>query len=139
MSPQFIGVDIVRIERFFAWSTYSEEKLRRVLSQREIEKAKTKGDQQAAFFAGRFAAREALYKALSQYCLQTQRPPFAFATLAPCIAIINEATWGLPELHLDRKVFFTKTGTYLPALTTSISIAHEGEYAVATVLLTIVD
>ena len=140
MLPYAIGIDLVRIARFDAWTSYTNEQLRRIFSLKEIEKAASKGAKKAEFLAGRFAAREAFYKALCQLlCAQNESiKPFTFAALAPCIQITNDERWGLPTIHIEFDAFFKKTGISLPSFNASLSIAHEGEYAFATVLLTII-
>lgn len=60
-----IGVDTVDIERFALWHTYTQKMLRRIFSQEEIDYCLSDNSKSAQRFAVRFAAREALYKALS--------------------------------------------------------------------------
>lgn len=60
-----IGIDTVEIERFALWYTYTPQKLRRIFSPEEIDYCLAQHKKSAERFAVRFAAREALYKALS--------------------------------------------------------------------------
>lgn len=66
-----IGIDTIDIDRFAEWHTYSEKKLRRIFSPEEIEYCLQDIKKSAERFAVRFAAREALYKALSSFSLIT--------------------------------------------------------------------
>ena len=70
-----IGVDTIEIERFALWHTYSPKKLLRIFSPEEIEYCLSNVNKSAERFAVRFAAREALYKALS-YAYPESKFPF---------------------------------------------------------------
>lgn len=73
-----IGVDTIEVERFVLWHTYSNKKLLRIFSQEEIDHCLKTLHKSAERFAVRFAAREALYKALS--CVKPDKKIF-FLTL----------------------------------------------------------
>jgi phosphopantetheine--protein transferase-like protein len=60
-----IGIDSVDIARFEQWHTYSLEQLHRFFSTAEIAYCLQDSAHSASRFAVRFAAREALFKALS--------------------------------------------------------------------------
>lgn len=93
----------------------------------------------AQFLASRFAAKEACYKALSQllYATGATDHSFSFKTFAPHCWIEKTGPWQLPTLIIDRQSLTRQTGAPLPTLTTQVSIAHDGEYCVAQVILTL--
>jgi len=62
-----IGIDLVEVERFKAWHLYTRQQLRRVFSVQEIEHCCAIRAKSAERFAVRFAAKEALFKALARY------------------------------------------------------------------------
>lgn len=61
-----IGIDSIEIERFSHWPSYSHAQLRRIFSSHEIAHCLEIPLKSAERFAVRFAAREALWKALCQ-------------------------------------------------------------------------
>lgn len=131
------GIDLVHIPRFERWTHYTDKQLATLFSVNEIKEFKTKGIRQAAFLASRFAAKEACYKALSNWCaLHNQTvPPFHFRTIAPFIELQKNNQWGAPTIKVNLNGFLGKTGITLPLLEWSISISHEHEYAIAQVLV----
>lgn len=58
----YIGIDIVNVDRFNTWHTYARRSLLRVFTEQEI--AYCLAQAKPEHFAVRFAAKEALYKAL---------------------------------------------------------------------------
>lgn len=62
-----IGFDLVDIERFARWHSYTEAQLARILCAAEISYCLSIPAQSAERFAVRFAAKEAFYKALSAH------------------------------------------------------------------------
>lgn len=67
-----IGVDTVEIERFAHWAGYSACRLSKIFSADEIAYCLAKPELSAQRFAVRFAAKEALYKALCAGGIQCQ-------------------------------------------------------------------
>lgn len=61
-----IGSDAVEIERFSRFSTYNNRQLERIFSDHEINYCLNEPKKSRERFAARFAAKEALYKALCQ-------------------------------------------------------------------------
>lgn len=59
-----LGIDAVEIERFNTWSTYSLTKLSRIFTHDELAYCFEIPNKSAERFAVRFAAKEALYKAV---------------------------------------------------------------------------
>jgi holo-[acyl-carrier protein] synthase len=111
-----IGFDAIEIHRFNHWHTYSYQQLSRVFSCTEIKYCQNKHTkQQAQHFAGRFAAKEALYKALS--------PAVSFLQFCKQVEIRSDQN-GKPTVH--------GIATTLPPI--SISISHTRTTAYAIVL-----
>lgn len=73
-----IGIDIVDIERFAHFHTYSAKQLSRVFSPEEIAHCLETPKKSAERFAARFAFKEALFKAVSH---QNGNPPCGLLTL----------------------------------------------------------
>jgi holo-[acyl-carrier protein] synthase len=59
-----IGIDLVTIERFALWHTYSRLRLKKIFSDQEIDYCLSVPIKSAERFAARFAAKEAIYKVL---------------------------------------------------------------------------
>jgi phosphopantetheine--protein transferase-like protein len=142
----YTGIDIVFIPRFTPWLHYSRTQLATIFASAEItqltkllSQASTDATQSIAmqFLASRFAAKEAFYKALSSACADKKSiAPFAFRAIARHIEIHADPRWGSPRLFLDTKNFTSASGITLPCISSTISISHEKEYAIAHVLLT---
>lgn len=62
----FIGIDAIEINRFAHFHTYKPTQLTRLFSPQEITYCLATPTKSAERFAVRFAAKEALYKALTQ-------------------------------------------------------------------------
>ncbi len=105
-----IGTDIVDIER--VRKAMSESFLSKVLSEEEIEKASSmKEERKVQFVAGRFAAKEAIIKALSDEEVPVMNE----------LNIVNDDK-GKPQIeYKDYQIL--------------ISISHEKTYAVAFAIL----
>lgn len=105
-----VGIDIVEIER--VEKALSDSFLRKVLSASELERTKTmKPFRLVEFVAGRFAAKEAIIKCLSDYDSPVMSE----------LDITNNEN-GKPEIHYkDYKIL--------------LSISHEKTYAVAIAML----
>ena len=87
-----IGIDSVEIERFAHWHTYSDHSLSRIFSAEEIAYCRANPVLATQRFAVRFAAREALYKALSTAAPGNTIP---FLTLCRAVTITHSAS-GAP-------------------------------------------
>ncbi len=111
-----IGLDIVEISRIQAdIEKYGDRFLDRILGAEEL-KIYLKRKDKAQFLSGRFAAKEAVIKALGRYI--TDKPTF------PEIQILNDST-GQPELSL------TETLSKIVLDKCFISITHEKSVAAA--------
>ena len=115
-----VGVDIVDIRRIRkSYERYGEKFLRRVLTDAEIGYCKKKKDMMPSV-AARFAAKEAVSKALGT--------GMARGFSWKCVEVVND-DFGRPSLHiLDRSLGISDEQI-------RISLSHSSEYAVAFVLL----
>ena len=115
-----IGLDLVEIARIEAdLSRFGERFTGRILGTEELEMYSRRRDK-TLFLAGRFAAKEAVIKALGYY-LQ-DRPPLHE------IQIINDPA-GQPQLKLPEHILRN-----LPRHRCLLSITHEKHYAAAMAL-----
>lgn len=120
-----IGIDTVEVARFAQWHSYSRTKLLRIYSSQEIDYCLHSPHLCAQRFAVRFAAREALYKALAAYT--GDMPPF----LTLCTAVtITHNMQGAPLLIIDWDMLPTVSTTY-----PLISLSHTHTTATALVIL----
>lgn len=147
----FIGTDIVHTPRFIAWIDYPHERLATLFTDNEcalFKQRKQELSHQAlpsekktailsSFLAGRFAAKEASYKALSQLLARKNitDKSFSFKAWAPHVSTLPTGPWHLPTLVINNTSFHDATGVSLPPLTAQVSIAHDGNYAIAQILL----
>ncbi len=115
-----IGVDIVDIRRIReSFSKYGEKFLARVLTEHEIAYCRKKADMMPSV-AARFAAKEALSKALGKGISGS----FSFGS----VEVINDAD-GRPVFRvLDRTIGLSDRDIRL-------SLSHDGDYAIAFVHL----
>ncbi len=119
-----LGIDSVDIPRFEHWHKYCQNRLRRIFSQVEIDYCLSTPEKRAERLAVRFAAKEALFKAL---CQAYPQKSLTLLTLAKnCqVSKINDA----PELSIDWQ------GLGLPELKALISLTHTRQTASAAVIL----
>ena len=112
------GTDIVEISRIRDdIEKMGDRFLNRIYTQNEIEYCESKKSQKYQSFAARFAAKEAIYKALSKY--------INFEYTWKDFEILNDEK-GKPFVKLNFKI------DYLEDL--EISLSHCKEYAVANVV-----
>ena len=112
-----IGTDIVEIERLSKdVEQYGDRFLSRVLSSEEISIYEKRADK-AQFLAGRFAAKEAIVKALGHYL--KDKPPLN-------TIVITNTDSGTPIVNFSDEITSKLIG-----VTCLISISHEKNYAVA--------
>jgi len=134
-----IGTDIVAVDRFSKWLFYSERQLTVVFHASEIREYAVLHDpiQKVQFLATRFAVKEAYYKALSSLLYQIKQTTvsFGFRRVASLVFLTKEGEWELPVVRVDTNALEVVLQQSLPMFTTQVSLAHEKEYAVATVVL----
>jgi holo-[acyl-carrier protein] synthase len=117
-----IGVDITDIRTLRAAVERSGERfLRRVFTPAELEYCRCQGPGELHSLAGRFAAKEATIKALN-----IDDDPFA------CADIEVWRDGPSPRLRLHRRAAAVATRRNISKL--SLSISHDGDYAVAFVV-----
>lgn len=117
-----IGIDIAEVARFERLvSRYGDRLVRRILGRQEMETYLRRHDR-AAFLAGRFAAKEAVVKALGKFLIT--RPALSE------LEIINDPS-GRPQVKLPDHL-----GTQLPRVDLQVSISHEKSYAIGLAICT---
>lgn len=130
-----IGTDIVRVHRCTRMSAFSRDRLRTFFSESELNAAQDLQNLDRyvpAKLATRFAAKEALFKALSASLVRlghTQKT-FSLRFLAQ-ISSVEITQWGAPQLRVDYAALEQKIGVNLPPLQFHLSLSHEQEYAIA--------
>lgn len=88
-----IGIDVVEVHRFTHWRNKSETSLRRLFSAEELAYCLQESSKSAERFAVRFAAREALFKALQRLV----RAPMPFLKFCRFVQI-RQGRYGKPEI-----------------------------------------
>lgn len=124
-----IGIDAVAIERFGHWHRFSKKKLQRIYSADEIEYCLQNVLISAERFAVRFAAREALYKALSTVA----NKKINFFVLLKATQI-NFSDAGVPKLTIN----WQKLVCYLDSTQSFyvfLSLSHTKDLAIAQVIV----
>jgi len=117
-----IGIDIAEVARFERLvSRYGDRLVRRILGRQELETYLHRHDR-AAFLAGRFAAKEAVVKALGKFLIT--RPALSE------LEIINDPS-GRPQVKLPDHV-----GAHLPRVDLQVSISHEKSFAIGLAICT---
>ncbi len=112
-----IGLDLVEIDRIRRdIEQYGERFVRKILGENELLTYEKRQDK-PLFLAGRFAAKEAVIKALGVYL--TDRPAFS------SVEILNTSS-GQPEVHLPAPI-----ANQLGSARCHISITHERQFAAA--------
>lgn len=117
-----IGIDSVDIARFAQWHTYPTEQLRRFFSASEIAYCLQDSTQTASRFAVRFAAREALFKALSAAGYTG-----TLFQLARAVSIEHN-TLGAPYFMIDTQAL------NIPGIHIALSMTHTDLIATAFVI-----
>lgn len=118
-----LGVDLARIERFRKFVMTDSPVLERIFCPGECEYALARRDPAEAF-AARFAAKEAFFKALGT----GMRDGLAWQQVC-----VQRDELGCPSLVLSGRAarILTERGVQK----TFLSYSHDGDYAVATVIL----
>lgn len=130
MPVKGVGVDLVHIPSFAEQLAQPGSRFTRVFSVGERADAIARdlsSDHASAFWSARWAAREALIKAWSAM-LQGEAPPYGDEVISQ-IEVACDA-WGRPRL-----VLHADAADALRGLQTHLSLSHDGDYAIAYVLL----
>ena len=135
-----IGVDITQISRFISWPEHGTQRLHHVFSEQELEAIKAFDHQQKVqFFASRFAAKEAFFKAFSSALVRLkihEQTPHGFDFLFACKhIIIQPGTFDIPQVIVDIAAFENKLGIKITEFQTDLTISHEKDYSVAVVTI----
>lgn len=119
-----VGVDAIEIARFKEWHMFSFKKLNRIFTNSEIAYCLSVPGKEAERFAVRFAAKEALYKALCSYTNLT----FPLLTLCRYVELVKKDN-GCPSLVID----WAHLG--LRQLQSTCSLTHTQNNAIAVVII----
>jgi holo-[acyl-carrier protein] synthase len=122
-----IGIDIVNIERFSNWHTYSHQRLLKIFSQEEIDYCLAHNPKSAERFAARFAMKEAFYKAWTSAGQQ----PIPFLTLCKKVSVVY-ANLSSPVLKVHEALLNPKTHHNLKY---HLSLSHSRDSAIAQVII----
>lgn len=117
-----IGCDIIEIERI-ARAVKRESFIQRVFTAKEAAYCQSRGQQAAASFAARFAAKEAVLKALGTGLREGSLQE---------IAVANDAL-GKPLVQLSGH--FAALSRQLGVKNIQISLSHSRDFAVAYVIM----
>ena len=125
-----IGVDIVSIDRFNNWVSFSDKRLARIFHPKEIALLK-KVDQKASFLASRFAVKEACFKALSASSILLKKNMIPFLSTAP-VLFVEHLQGGVPSICIDASWWkeFEDQGIKI-----HLSLSHEKTDAIAYVII----
>lgn len=136
-----IGLDAVEISRFKDWHKFDQKQLSKVFSRDEINYALSVKTKSAERFAVRFSAKEAAYKALSQFfsC------PISFSKFAKFIEVKKDNCTGYPSLEIDwqnlslKNIFSEDDSQKIlkttKQLKTNLSLTHTKTTAIALVII----
>ncbi len=114
-----VGIDLVKISRLKTW-IQNQALLERYFLREEIDRVLPKKHGSLESLAGIFAAKEAFIKAVRKA-----------VTLKD--VVVEKDVQGAPRLRLERSA--SKAMSACVASHALLSISHEKEYAIATVLL----
>lgn len=117
------GIDIVQISRMAKLVQHHERSLHRFFTDREIVYCQQRQYHQYASFAGIFAAKEALFKALGTGFRQGKWTDVE----------IDHTELGAPFFRLHG--YYQKAVNENAVQTPSVSISHDGDYAIAQVIM----
>lgn len=118
-----IGIDVIEIDRFAHWHTYSHAQLQRIFSPAEIAYCMSVSTKSAERFAARFAAREALWKALCQAYPDHTVP---FLTLCRAVEVAHSPR-GVPYFNIISKSKAPGLSAILSAIALVKEEAPEGD------------
>lgn len=123
------GIDIIEVDRIRETiEELGENFLNRIYTQKEIEYCNKSGSIKYQHFAARFATKEAVFKAISQFISGREE------ALWKDIEVIN-IKGGKPVINVDKlQKNFKKNADNIELKSIDISISHIKEYAVASVV-----
>ena len=120
------GIDIIEVERIKeAILEVGDSFLNRIYTEKEIEYCNKSEVMKYQHFAARFAAKEAVFKAISEY-IDGRKD-----AIWKDIEITNIES-GKPEINVDKlKENINKTGDNVRLINIDVSISHIRDFAVA--------
>jgi holo-[acyl-carrier protein] synthase len=122
-----IGADIVDIQRIQAIiDRHGDHFLTKVFTRAEIETGSDRGEGRAQYFSGRWAAKEAFYKALPISCQS--------CSSWKSIQVLSKTGKGKPVIDLCSRVLSERLQQE-KVKNIQLSISHEQRYCVAFVVL----
>jgi holo-[acyl-carrier protein] synthase len=125
-----IGIDAVEIARFTQWHTYHKNILSKLFSQNELSYVFDQQVNSAQYFAARFAAKEAAFKAVSEYL----KTPFLRSFMPQCS--VEQSSNKKPLLHLCwPNLIKDEYQEFFSNMVTHISITHTSTTAIAYVIV----
>ena len=126
------GIDIIEIERIKeAILEMGDSFLNRIYTEKEIEYCNKSEVMKYQHFAARFAAKEAVFKAISEY-IDGRKD-----AIWKDIEIINSES-GKPEINVDKlKENINKAGDNVRLINIDVSISHIRDFAVASAVVLI--
>lgn len=124
-----IGIDSIEIKRFAHWHTYTDTQLQRIFSAHEISYCLNNKQKLAERFAVRFAAREALWKAVCQAWPEHEIP---FLFLCRNIEILHTPK-GVPFFNFHQ--LLANQAPFLTESNIHISLTHTRDIATAIALI----
>ncbi len=133
-----IGIDLVEVGRFKAWSTACRDRLHRVYSDTELDYCWNEEEQKfnEQQLASRFAAKEAFFKAFSAALVKLDKTQTEVPFLIICkYSVVIKGKWDVPQLAIDWRSIEKYISQSIPMIQIELSISHEQQYAVAQVVL----
>lgn len=135
-----IGVDITQNKRFDGWQNRSKEQLLHVFTEQELNLTADMNEQQKIeFYASRFAAKEAFYKAFSSALVKFkihERTSKTFNFLFACKYInISSGIFDTPLVNISLIPFSELLGCNIPEFKTELSFSHEKDFSIAFVVI----
>lgn len=119
------GIDIIEVERIKeAIDDMRNGFLNRIYTEDEIQYCNKSDIMKYQHFAARFAAKEAVFKAMSKYISGRED------ALWKDIEILNDES-GKPEINVDKLIENINKTADIKLINIDISISHIKEYAVA--------
>lgn len=123
------GIDIIEVDRIKrSIEELGDSFLNRIYTKNEIEYCNKSGVMKYQHFAARFAAKEAIFKAISEFISGRED------VMWKDIEVINIES-GKPVINVDKvKNNIKKTANNLKLESIDVSISHIKDYAVASVV-----
>ena len=123
------GIDIIEVERIRdGIENLKESFLHRIYTEKEIEYCEKFKNMKYQHYAARFAVKEAVYKAISQFI--DDKEEFLWVNIE-----VENAEGGKPVLNVEKlSKIICKTADNMVLKDVDISISHIKDYAVASVV-----